>query len=495
MRKPQLAFLVSILALFLTTNAQGALKLKKVILYPSSATLVWEGIAAPRPEGFLILGYLPSSAVKDSVKVQLGKPLELLELRIQEVKEDPQLERMEKEIRNLRVQLEILETQKRFIQGVLSTQKESKGQGWWERIPLKETLARLQTLSNKMRALISRIEELQKTIEEREEALAKWKRAHSWKIEARTRGKGQATVQLTYRVNQAGWRPLYAARLVNDKVSLKFMARVHQDTEINWQGVKVVLSTARPRGRIEPPQPKPLYLRPVEPLKTRFKLMPLAGKAPPKDERAALEEKTTYSLMEGIALYEPPGPFYLDSGKEGVLSIEGWTLLPKIKRFCYAAADPAVYIVANIKSFPRILPPGKMQLYQGSSLVGETYLTFRAPLKLSFGRDQTLKVKREQTKRFLDKKFGGKVEITVAYQTTITNVAPRTREIEVVERIPVSQDERIEVKFKGAEPPAEPNKKKGFLKWTVTVLPHGKSKLSYTFTVKYPEKLHLNYPF
>ncbi len=482
-----------IFILAFTAGAWASLSLKKVILYPSSATLVWRGTVVPGDRGRVDLGYLPSSAIKDSVKVQLISPLELVELRIHEVKEDLQLDRMKGEIDKLKIQLEILKTQKAFIEGLLNTQKTGKGRGWWEKLPLKETLARLHTLSNQLGSLSMKKEALQKELEKKEKNLDKWRQAHRWKMEALVKGQGRASVRLTYRVDQAYWRPIYAARLVDERVTLQFMARVHQETGMDWQGAKVVLSTAQPRGRVEPPQPTPLYLRPVQPVRI-LEAMPLA-KSMAKGKREMPGEKGSYTLLEGVALYTPTNPLYLQSGKDGILKVKEWVLTPKLERFCYAVADPTVYVVAILDQLPQILPPGKMQLYQGPSLVGETYLTFRTPLKLSFGRDQTLKVKRVQTKRYLDKKFGGKVEITVAYQTTIANLGPKTRKVKVVERIPVSQDERVEVKFKGAQPPVKPNKKRGFLKWTVTVPSHGKVQVGYSFSVKYPEKLHLNYPF
>ena len=494
MDKRTKGFLLLLAALFLVTTTRGwaSLVLKRATFYPSSATLLWEGTVTP-VRGVATLGYLPADALKDSVEVQISKPLELVELRIQEVKEDPRLARLKGEVTRLKGKLEGLRAQKAFLKGLLSPEKGEKGQVWWAKLPWRETMARVQAIASKMVSLSLEMEDLEKKLTRKERELKTWRLAHKWKVLALVQGSSPAKARMAYRVKKTYWKPLYSARLVKDRVTLQFMARVHQETGMDWPGVKVVLSTAQPRGRVAPPSPTPLYLRPIKPVRI-LRAMPMAAKGMNK-EAAPSSREAGYTLLEGVALYTPPGTLYLASGKDSVTKIKSWNLTPKLERFCYAVADPSVYITATLDSLPQILPPGKIQLYQGSSLVGETYLTFKAPLKLSFGRDQTLKVKRVQVKRFLDKKFGGKVEITLAYETTITNLGPRAKKVKVVERIPVSQDERIQVKFKGAQPPVEPDKEKGFLKWMVTVPPQGKSRVSYTFSVKYPEKLHLNYSF
>ena len=491
-RKTKVLLVLSlVLFLVMTTRVWASLALKKVTFYPSSATLLWQGKVTPS-NGVVSLGYLPADVLKDSVEVQISSPLELVEVRIQEGKDDPQLEKLKMEVTRLRGRLEGLQAQKAFLKGLLNTEKE-KGQGWWERLPWRETMNRVQAIVSKMTSLSLEMERVKKELAQKEKGLETWRRSHKWRLMALVKGGSPATAQVAYRVKNAYWKPTYSARLTGDRVHLQFMARVHQETGMDWKGVKVVLSTAQPRGRVNPPRPTPLYLRPVQPVRI-MRAMPLATKGMIK-EKGPSEEKTRYTLLEGVALYTPSGTLSLESGKDNLIKVKEWSLTPKVERFCYAVADPAVYVVATLEALPQIFPPGKMQLYQGLSLVGETYLAFKTPLRLSFGRDQTLKVKRVQTRRFLDKKFGGKVEITVAYQTTITNMGPRAKKVEVVERIPVSQDERIQVKFKGAQPPVEPDKEKGFLKWMVTVPPQGKARVSYTFSVKYPEKLHLNHSF
>ncbi len=133
-RKTKVLLVLSlVLFLVMTTRVWASLALKKVTFYPSSATLLWQGKVTPS-NGVVSLGYLPADVLKDSVEVQISSPLELVEVRIQEGKDDPQLEKLKMEVTRLRGRLEGLQAQKAFLKGLLNTEKE-KGQGWWERVP------------------------------------------------------------------------------------------------------------------------------------------------------------------------------------------------------------------------------------------------------------------------------------------------------------------------------------------------------------------------
>jgi hypothetical protein len=239
------------------------------------------------------------------------------------------------------------------------------------------------------------------------------------------KGVGEALVRLVYGISQAGWHPHYQARLEGNRLTLLFSAQVWQGTGKNWKGVKVALSTTRPWERVTPPQPQPIYLRPAKPLRI-MKEMPKAMALKDMEGRTPAPE-AAYQSLEGAVLYKPPGRLSLASGKEGVSEVKKWSLTPSLKRFCSPSQDQAVYIVARVGNLRQILPPGPLELYQGPSLVGKMSLPSAAPLEIPFGRDQTMKVKRVLVKRFLDEKFGGKVEITLSYRTTITNQGSTAR--------------------------------------------------------------------
>ena len=107
-------------------------------------------------------------------------------------------------------------------------------------------------------------------------------------------------------------------------------------------------------------------------------------------------------------------------------------------------------------------------------------------------------MKRELVFRYLDEKFGNKVEVTNRYRITVTNSRTRLVTVSVTEPFPISQDERIKVSFCRGYPsplPTKVNREKGFYTWKLSI-PPGKSKvIEYCYKVKYPKDLELNHSF
>jgi len=67
-------------------------------------------------------------------------------------------------------------------------------------------------------------------------------------LEITTNQQGEAEIELGYRTRAARWRPLYEARLSEDrkKMDVVLYASVSQNTGENWTGVRMEISNARP---------------------------------------------------------------------------------------------------------------------------------------------------------------------------------------------------------------------------------------------------------
>ena len=478
--------LVMVASLTLVSAVSFALEVTQVIFYPSSATVVEEGQVVAK-NGSVDLGYLPESAQVDSLRLTLDKPLALASTKAGKVERDPALTKMREDLQVLEIREEALKLQVNFLKSLLDL-KNNKA---WEDLPIASAYKRLDNVVKRIATLTLQQSKLKDQTKRKKESIDHWRQGHAWRVMALVEGVGETQARFVYGVSQAGWHPYYQAYSEGHKLTFLFSARVWQNTGNEWKGVRVALSTTRPWERVTPPQPQPIYLRPVEPIRILKKVpnvMTLKGTG------KALAPEAAYQPLEGAAIYKPHGLLSSVSGKKRILKVKMWSLTPRLKRLSCPAQDQAVYIVAQVGDLGQILPPGPLEVHQGSSLGGKMSLPSLIPLKIPFGRDQTMKVKRELVKRFLDEKFGGKVEITLSYRTTIINQGSDIREVEVVEAVPVSQDERIKVKFKGAEPEIHPSKK-GFLKWKIKVPPRGKAQVSYSFSVKYPKGIRLNHPF
>ncbi|GAA4280308.1 DUF4139 domain-containing protein [Gaetbulibacter aestuarii] len=69
-------------------------------------------------------------------------------------------------------------------------------------------------------------------------------------------------VALSYVVKNAGWLPFYdiKAKDINSPIALNYKANIHQDTKVDWKGVKLRLSTSNPNISGVTPELKTYYL-------------------------------------------------------------------------------------------------------------------------------------------------------------------------------------------------------------------------------------------
>jgi uncharacterized protein (TIGR02231 family) len=108
-------------------------------------------------------------------------------------------------------------------------------------------------------------------------------------------------------------------------------------------------------------------------------------------------------------------------------------------------------------------------------------------LEISLGRDKKVSVNREKIKDFSTKQFiGNKKEETRTWKTTVKNNKNQEIIMMVLDQIPVSTAEDIEVSLlniSGAKHDTETGK----LKWEFTLKPVDKKEIDLKYSVKYPK--------
>ena len=153
---------------------------------------------------------------------------------------------------------------------------------------------------------------------------------------------------------------------------------------------------------------------------------------------------------------------------------------------------PSVFLVATV-TLPGEVPllAGKVQHFVGSDLVGTSIMPERAAgeeFTLSFGPDDRLKTERKQIQKRVER-HGKDDEVAYRFVTTLENHLGRDGVIDVKDRIPVSDDERIEIALDdetttagAATDPNEP----GILTWKVPVPKDARREIFLVYRVRAP---------
>ena len=324
--------------------------------------------------------------------------------------------------------------------------------------------------------------------------------------------------QLSYMVNQAGWKPSYDVRVadVGEDVQLALKGDIFQSSGEDWRGVTLSLSTGIPTEGGVKPDLQPWWLAPYQPVvyqqgakrrkmdvyvmedaEMRDEAAEMAPPPPPPPpapsaDYVAVEqfERTTTREYRISLPYDIP-----TDGNPYTVAIENYELPATYQYYVAPKLDKDVFLTAKVSGWDEYnLLSGPANLYFEGSYLGNTRLDVQQTtdtLELSLGRDKGIIVSREKDEQFKDKQFiGSKVTQNIGWKIDLRNTKKKAISIIVEDQYPISTTDEIEVELDNARG-AEVDKDKGTLKWQLNLLPGQSETLRFQYEVKYPKRMNL----
>ncbi|MBX3355932.1 MAG: mucoidy inhibitor MuiA family protein [Phycisphaeraceae bacterium] len=315
----------------------------------------------------------------------------------------------------------------------------------------------------------------------------------------------EVTVSLTYLVTNAGWVPAYSVRAATDRsaVSIEFDASLLQQSGEDWNDVALTISTAQPTLRADPPTLTPLLIGvippppPPSPTRSAVSSERLAAAPAPggaaHDSMAFAKNAAELEAWSGGAAvvdggtavsFELPRRISVPSNADRRTRTRVATIAPKAT-FVHTAVPlltDAVYLRSRlINESPYQLIPGPAQVFMGSEYVGTAPMGLVAPggeCIVDFGIDRSIRAVRTLVSKITSETgvFSKSRETTRRYRIVIENGSGRPIGLEVLDRRPVSQDERITVTTEGLTRPLSTDPEylrdeapMGILRWDLSV--------------------------
>lgn len=332
---------------------------------------------------------------------------------------------------------------------------------------------------------------------------------------------GPAVIELTYHLFGPEWAPLYSVRASGDRtaVEVEYDAGIFQATGEDWTDVALALSTAEATEASSPPALEPFIVDEVRPVETQGVANRRRGSGGggggfggggpggAKDVRYSYGDSSEGGVILGdipaltasieamsgaaavaeagtAAVYELPRRVTVPSDMGSTQRTRVTTFSPEVT-FAYMAQPlhtQQVFLRGTMKnSSDFLLLPGTARIFMGGDFIGNASMPFVAAkdeFKVFFGPDRALTARREMLSRVTGTSglFGGNLLTTTSYRITLENGTGRDIELEVLDRQPVSRNEKIEVKLEALSKPistdrlyAETQKPLGFLRWDVTL--------------------------
>jgi uncharacterized protein (TIGR02231 family) len=324
-------------------------------------------------------------------------------------------------------------------------------------------------------------------------------------------------LNLSYVVSNAGWTPYYDLRseASTGKLSLTYKAQVYQNTGLDWNDVKLNISTNNPRANKTKPELNPWYIdytayRQVTEKKSRMEYLSETNAIP----QAAFNQGFTMSEELGkdamtadqfttvvhhliAAEFKIDLPYNIKSNNEQhMVLIKQAELDTKFKYYSVPKMDPGVYLVAQMTKLDELqLVPAKANIYFDGSYIGETYIdptTMDDTLNLSLGKDPNIVVKRTLLKKDSKEKIiGEKKERTFAYQFEVLNLKSSAIELVIQDQLPVTQNADITIEAtelsKGKQDDVS-----GLIEWTLNLKGKETKKFDFNFKVKHAKDKIVN---
>lgn len=203
-----------------------------------------------------------------------------------------------------------------------------------------------------------------------------------------------------------------------------------------------------------------------------------------------VENQTTFS-------YEVKIPYTIKSdARNYTVNMEKLALPAYFEYYCVPKNDKDAFLIANIIDWEQYnLMEGEANIFFEDTYIGKTLLDVcyvTDTLTISLGRDKNVSVSRDKVKEYTAKRFlGNKKEETRAWKIAIKNKKSRPIHINVMDQIPISLLEEIEVKIDElSEGILE--EETGFVNWEFDLEPSDNKEMELRYSVKYPKSRSLS---
>ena len=386
-----------------------------------------------------------------------------------------------------------------------------------ESLSVGEMAAYLEKLPERLEALSSEITALkeEKVVLDKEYNDAKKKAALPYVTAELSAGaEGEYPVELTYRENQAWWNPVYEIHADSEESSLqlRLRAKICQRSGEDWAGAKLTLFSGNPSISGTIPEMDPVHLRIYEPPVYKKRTAAFGGmmKAAARMDEMVVEEcaacdaeapmmamnavysgSGTASKGETMTEYALSGSWDIRDGQEIICDIRTDLLpcryhvvaVPKLSDEAYLAAEVATNLLEDMQGTPAAV-------YLKGAFAGNVVLEpdmSKDNYDLSLGVDETVKVKREQKKKYTSNVLlKGQKKTEYEYEITVSSRKDKEISVTVSDQLPLSDEKSIVVEpleLSGAEKEADT----GFLHWTFPLAAGAAKSVKLAWTVAWPK--------
>ncbi len=518
-----------ILSALLALNVESTID--SVVVYPDQAMVVRRATVSVSGSGQLVFPDLPGILDDNSVRIRAAG-LKIGEVQVKpgySAEPTPRVKQLEDSLKKLDRQARVYTNEKAMLAAKMEFLASVKVAGPDQmskevstgKVDAGNWNAAIGFLGTQMMAVSSRqleVDELEAALDTVRYAVSQELADVRAKVENRKTvvadvialENGSHEVTLSYQVpGSVSWEPYYELRAspTDETVTLAYYVRMEQSTNEDWNGVSMMLSTARPAAGGVAPEPRPWYVDLAEAQsytlinrqeQINAQMQGWTGNANEAGssmvQRQVVIPQVT-PVEAGISLqYAMPGRITLKSGEDAKKFFLHEEKMPAdFSYYVYPRVRTASYLRAKVQnSSDFVYLGGKANTYVGDEFTGKTSLANVAPgesANPSFGVDDRMKVHHQRTRLFTSRTglFSKRTRVDFEFKTTIENYHTKPVTMTLVEQIPTSAHDDIKVSLTKLDTQgAVEDKENGTYTFTFEMKPQEKVVVNIGYAVEYP---------
>lgn len=320
----------------------------------------------------------------------------------------------------------------------------------------------------------------------------------------------ESDIQFTYVVTDAGWMPYYDLRCddLNQPITLLYRAKAYNNCGVDFNNLSLILSTSDPLKSINAPELRTWYLSTYGNIAANYTLSnqnksinedgfllqsqdELTGKQ--KTQKVSMQQiqvpelSMDFVLKKKYSLPSEPNPYILEIGDYNIKASYDYVCVPAMEKSAFLNACFTDWEDLNLLE-------GNANIFLNGTYIGQSYLNPNEiidTLKISLGRDSKIQIDRVKQKEYNSKQFiGSKQKISFVYDISIKNNRNIPINITVLDHLPVSQNQEMEVLVDNISGAVQ-NLASGELQWKMNIEPQKTEILKLSYAVKYPKNMTL----
>ncbi len=339
---------------------------------------------------------------------------------------------------------------------------------------------------------------------------------HQVLVSVTSQNNTSGKLEITYKVNQAGWSPWYdiTAKDAGDDIELIYKAAVYQNTGEDWSNVHLKISNANPNQSNTKPNLPVWYIDYIKYTKALKATSANRGyfkeRKVEMNEDAEVAESADYALdnapTAGMAYdfsqkmqnfssieFDISLPYNIKSNsKTHFVTVQKHNLKAEFQHYLVPKLDKDAFVVARITEWENLdLLVGNANIYFGNTFIGRTVIDpsiVSDTLEVSMGRYRSLAVNRTKLKAETKKQIVGSNKVyTATYEIELRNNSANPISLTLEDQVPKTTNTAIEIELVKPDG-GKLNERTGLITWDLKLDPYKKRTIIFTYTVKYPKE-------